>query len=298
MSVIAHQVPGPKIDFPDDFDWDAVDQAIARLDAYESDAPDSDPLPPPPSAEEAVGAVSDSDLRRAVTNAYRRVADPMRWNFAPGHGRQEARALIREIKDDAAQKAVVRLLGLLGFSSDANGGQRVAFDDANGEHWEFDGSDGRLYPQDRGDRRTLTLTFPDPPVARGGSPLKLSDVQEALVPEPYWELEAPLSAASYRRKHPECESCGAPSKEVDHILPKRLFDPDGPLGHLWAVDWNFRALCLRCHRAKTSADGQEFGAHGPATTAHLDAIRRVSESPEDAAKSRRNIQWHASKEAA
>ena len=42
-----------------------------------------------------------------------------------------------------------------------------------------------------------------------------------------------------------CTQCGAPATEVDHIV-RGIED-----------DQNLRALCRRCHQAKTSAEGTE-----------------------------------------
>ena len=44
----------------------------------------------------------------------------------------------------------------------------------------------------------------------------------------------------------ECRLCGADATQVDHITPKARGGSD--------ERWNLRALCVPCHRAKTSLD--------------------------------------------
>lgn len=54
---------------------------------------------------------------------------------------------------------------------------------------------------------------------------------------------------TYRNDHPSCVQCGAPTTDVDHVIPRRILiaagvsDPDGD-------SW-LQSLCRSCHSAKT-----------------------------------------------
>lgn len=50
--------------------------------------------------------------------------------------------------------------------------------------------------------------------------------------------------ALYLKYHPDCEVCGKPTTDVDHIIPKR----EGGTSH-WD---NLQALCHSCHSEKTA----------------------------------------------
>ncbi len=49
--------------------------------------------------------------------------------------------------------------------------------------------------------------------------------------------------AAYLRQHPWCVQCGAPSRVVDHVIPRRRGGADD--------ESNWQALCATCHNAKT-----------------------------------------------
>ena len=57
----------------------------------------------------------------------------------------------------------------------------------------------------------------------------------------------------YRRAHPYCVVCGAPSQHVDHL------DGEGPTGPLGYEDTNLQALCASCHARKTAHADGSFG---------------------------------------
>ena len=50
-------------------------------------------------------------------------------------------------------------------------------------------------------------------------------------------------ARRYLAQHPECETCGAPATDVDHIMPRPYGSDD---------DSNLMALCHRDHARKTA----------------------------------------------
>ncbi len=49
--------------------------------------------------------------------------------------------------------------------------------------------------------------------------------------------------AKYIKAHPLCEVCGAPAKDVDHIVPVQEGGPS-----VWS---NLQSLCRSCHNRKT-----------------------------------------------
>jgi 5-methylcytosine-specific restriction endonuclease McrA len=54
---------------------------------------------------------------------------------------------------------------------------------------------------------------------------------------------------AYLAAHPACAKCGAPARQVDHVIPLR----DGGT-HAWG---NLQSLCLRCHAAKSQRENRE-----------------------------------------
>lgn len=60
------------------------------------------------------------------------------------------------------------------------------------------------------------------------------------------------ASRAYRVKHPTC-ACGAPSRLVDHVIPRSV-RPD--------LEWtsaNWQAQCWRCASRKTAATDGAFG---------------------------------------
>lgn len=56
---------------------------------------------------------------------------------------------------------------------------------------------------------------------------------------------------AYLRAHRECELCGAPANEVDHIMPIRR-------GGTHDAE-NLQALCHACHSRKTATYDNRWG---------------------------------------
>ncbi len=57
--------------------------------------------------------------------------------------------------------------------------------------------------------------------------------------------------AEFVRENPRCVKCGAPTTDVDHILPLAEGGRDD--------EWNWQALCHACHSRKTAAENGGFG---------------------------------------
>jgi 5-methylcytosine-specific restriction enzyme A len=57
--------------------------------------------------------------------------------------------------------------------------------------------------------------------------------------------------AAQLRRQPECEMCGEPATDVDHILPLRKGGDNG-VG-------NLQSLCKRCHSRKTAREDSGWG---------------------------------------
>lgn len=61
----------------------------------------------------------------------------------------------------------------------------------------------------------------------------------------------------YRAEHPDCEDCGRPAEEVDHVIPRRLLiergihDPDH--------DRWLQSLCSDCHHSKSATHDGALG---------------------------------------
>ena len=64
--------------------------------------------------------------------------------------------------------------------------------------------------------------------------------------------------ARFLQHHPDCEHCGKPASQVDHIIPRR----EGGSDH-WS---NLRPLCSSCHSRRTARDqpgGWNARGHSP-----------------------------------